>query len=608
MKIQSLHNKIANKLLEYTNFELNALIYSKNSENGDFSIHTSRLENKHAIESIISNFDLPHIQAVIQLRGSICFFVDKKSISRDILNTIFKENETYGMKEKNGKLVVVEYSSPNIAKKFHPGHFRNTVLGNFIDNLLKANGYQTYTINYLGDWGKQFGLIGVGFNKYGNEDEMERDPIKHLYDVYVSINKDAENDKKIDENAKAWFADLEKGKEKNVRMWKRFRDMSIEKYKKLYQLMNCSFDEYSGESYYALKSKEIIATIENKQKEVKQNIKESLDVNFKINDNSKYKKTEVKQNNKESLDVDFLKNDDNDNSKYIQTSFGKLCVIKNDGSTLYSTRDIAAAVDRLDRLNPDEILYVVASQQDLYFKQLFNIFQILGYGYKNNEFIFKHINYGMVNGMSTRKGTVVFLEDILNEAKEVMLSKMKKNEEKFKQINDVNKTCEILALSALVIQDFSAKRIKNYDFNMERNTETNGFTGPYLQYMHCRLMSLEDKNKELINKYLQKGELENQILNDEYNPIFLNDKTIEIIYFLFKYPFIIERCKENYEPSTLVTYLMDLCKSVNSIISDLRVMGEENKIAITRLYFYKCVRIVVGNGIRILGLTPLERM
>lgn len=444
-----------------------------------------------------------------------------------------------------------------------------------------ANGYKTHTINYLGDWGKQFGLIGVGYEKYGDEEKMKKDPIKHLYDIYVKINNEKTDANDLDERAKSWFTELENGKEENVKMWKRFREMSVEKYKSLYKTMNCKFDEYSGESYYALKGKEIVKKLEDKQNEI-------------VKDVSEY----------------FLKNDEKDNSKYIETKYGKICVVKNDGSTLYSTRDIAACIDRLERINPDKMLYVVASQQDLYFQQLFDIFQKIGYGYKNGEFILKHINYGMVNGMSTRKGTVVFLEDIITEAKEVMLNKMKDNKEKFEQIKNVDETCEVLALSALIIQDFSAKRIKNYDFNMERNTETNGFTGPYLQYMHCRLNSLEDKNKNLID--LLKGECKDETDLAVFKKFFtndaLNEKIHDIIYNLLKYPLVVQKCMENYEPSTMVTYLMDLCKSVNSIINDARVLGVESSIGVTRLLFFKCVRNVVGNGIRLLGMTPLERM
>lgn len=579
MNIENLYDSIQTKLRKYTDFDSNALIYSKNSINGDFMIHVSRLKSFECVQKNLHELEIKHIKKVTFDKNNLCFFVDKQEVAYEILETIYKKDSYFGYQAKKDKLVVIEYSSPNIAKKFHPGHFRNTVLGNFINNLLIVNGYKTHTINYLGDWGKQFGLIGVGYEKYGDENKMKEDPIKHLYDIYVQINNDKAINNDIDEKAKMWFTDLENGKIENVKLWQRFREMSVEKYKSLYKIMNCKFDEYSGESFYAINGKQMINKLEKMQKEI-------------VQDESQY----------------FVKNDEKDNSKYIETKYGKICIVKNDGSTLYSTRDIAACFDRLERLNPDQMLYVVASQQDLYFQQLFDIFHKIGHGYKNNEFILKHINYGMVNGMSTRKGTVVFLEDIINEAKEVMLEKMKKNVEKYEKIKNVDETCQILALSALIVQDFSAKRIKNYDFNMERNTETNGFTGPYLQYMHCRLISIEDKNKDLLQLYKNDDASDIDTHKTCYTSQAFDEKVFDIIYYLLKYPLVVRKCMDNYEPSTMLTYLMDLCKMVNSIINQNKVLGEENKIGVTRLLFFRCVRIVVGNGIRLLGMTPLERM
>ncbi|KAM0675060.1 arginyl-tRNA synthetase [Gurleya vavrai] len=635
MKLEDIHNEILTELSKYTKLDPASLMYSKNKNNGDLMIHSSKIQNDNIVNSILEKFVSKNIVKVSFTNNIINFFVDKKKISKEIIKTIFKENENFGIHADKNELFVVEFSSPNIAKRFHPGHFRNTVLGNFINNLVKANGYKTHTINYLGDWGKQFGIIGVGFEKYGSEEKMQQDPIKHLYEIYVKINNDIKNDPKIDEEAKGWFTDLENGKEENYKMWKRCRDMSVEKYKKLYQTMNCSFDEYSGESFYANKGKEIIVKIEEKQKanfeaykkqnddttnfdEKENKIEQGLknlnisnnDTNNNLinNDLNNIVENITDDKNKKKFFENILKSDQNDNSKYIETKYGKICVIKNDGSTLYSTRDIAAAIDRLERLKPSQMLYVVASQQDLYFQQLFDVFKMIGYGMKEDKFICKHINYGMVNGMSTRKGTVVFLEDILCEAKEVMLQKMKNNMEKFNQIKDVDNTCLILALSALVIQDFSSKRIKNYDFNMERNTGTTGFTGPYLQYLHCRLVSLEDKNSELTDKYMKSTEDLLINFDKEFISDFFYENVCEVIYFLSKYPYTIQRCMDNYEPSTMITYLMDLCKMVSSIIGDLKVLGVEEKLGLSRLYFYKAVRIVLCNGIKLLGLTPLERM
>ncbi|EJW03420.1 hypothetical protein EDEG_02240 [Edhazardia aedis USNM 41457] len=746
MKIQEIYDEVVQKLRQYAQFDPNSFLHTRTPENGDFSIHETRLKPYTNIEEILSDYRSPSISRVLYTNKSLYFQVDKKSLQRRIITDIIVENDKFGTKPCKNKLIVVEYSSPNIAKKFHPGHLRTTILGSFINNLLKSQGYKTHCINYLGDWGKQFGLIGVGFSQYGQESEMQKDPIKHLYDIYVKINADAKANDLIDLKAKQWFKNLENGKKTHLEMWQRCRDMSIEKYKELYKILNCYFDEYSGESFYAQKCKQVVEklsvinssnkdnfkvmksvhqelfdlfkdsipkenpeciNIENKENENKsalalenildgnksdENLVKCPNINdlikkyessVKLSTTYSKKKTENTSStspseiysrknlkNVKKIDEvieqipgsdDFLIKNDEDGSKFIETKHGKLCVIKNDGSTLYSTRDIAAVIDRVIRLNPHKIIYVVASQQDLYFKQLFDILESIqvtkisklkdiqyncipnnfskNIAYKNNgknvekeiHTSFEHVNYGMVNGMSTRKGDVVFLEDIIEISKQIMLTKMHADNDKIVEIQDTDKTAQILAVSALIIQDFSAKRIKNYNFDMERNTKTTGSTGPYLQYLHCRLASIEDKNKNLVDSIIsemikpkEEGTTNSETLCEisdetrhEYiakyivkNADFdlLDEKLKEIVFSLCKYPYVLEKCLANYEPSTMVTYLMDLAKSVSSIIREIRVMDVEKNIAITRLAFYKAVKIVLGNGMRILGMEPLERM
>lgn len=626
MKIQDIHAEI---LSYFPNLPSDALHYTKNTAHGDFMINTFKYP--HLIIPTIQNI------SIAPQKTTIYFTVDKASIGPSILRSILLK-PNYGSHKPTGLFYIIEYSSPNIAKKFHPGHLRTTVLGNFIKNLCEVMGIKTHSINYLGDWGKQFGLLGVGFERFGCEQEMMRDPIKHLYDVYVRTNAEG-----LDDEAKAWFTDLETGKKENIELWQRFRRLSVEKYKELYEVLNCRFDEYSGESLYGEMGREIVNRLENNEPivESKEDVKKKIMrkvvrkmekyvdalfekellksttgleelgikddiVNRKQRKDANTVKNSIKvraEKNKIKPEKKLVKKDDNDESRYIETSHGKLCVLKNDGSTLYSTRDLAAAVDRIKRFNPDKIIYVVASQQDLYFKQLFECLHRAGVGFKKNESIFQHVNYGMVEGMSTRKGNVEFLEDIIDEARNVMLNKMKDNKDKFDKIEDIDKTAEILAVSALIVHDFDAKRIKNYRFNMNQCTEINGFTGPYLQYVHCRLKSIEDRNKGLFDF--------DGLTEENFDSIYAGsteEKLNEIIFTLSKYPLTLEKCMVNYEPSTLVTYLMDLCKSVNGIVSQYKVLNEVRDVAIKRLVFYRAARIVLGNGLKVLGITPLDRM
>lgn len=604
MKIQDLKDKISSY---FPKLPKDAVQYTKNAKLGDFMIHTFKYPN----------IEIPTIpNTIIMKQGTTLYFtMDKTALAPSILKSILFD-PYFSKKKPTGQFFIIEYSSPNIAKKFHPGHLRTTILGNFIKNLCETMGVKTHSINYLGDWGKQFGLLGVGFEKFGSEEEMIKDPLKHLYDVYVKTNT-----MDLNEEAKAWFTELESGNKENLALWCRFRELSIEKYKELYAVLNCKFDEYSGESLYGEMGRTFINMLENKES-ISDYINEKMEVEI-INNKLGHLRTEEEQiildkdidipgtipKKETCLENETIKcgsivqKDENAESRYIDTSFGKVCVLKKDGSTLYVTRDIAAIVDRIIRFNPDKIIYVVASQQDLHFKQLFECMHMANVGYKNGENILEHINYGLVEGMSTRKGNVEFLEDIIDEARNVMLDKMKANINNLDQIDDINKTSEILAVTALIVHDFSARRIKGYKFNINECTEIHGFTGPYLQYTHCRLRSIENKNLDV-------GDFEN-LNNNNLDEIYSgksDEKLNEIVFTLSKYPYILEKCMIDFEPSLLVNYLMDLCKSINGIISLFRVMNEEKELAVKRLIFYRSCRIVLGNGLKVLGITPLDRM
>lgn len=645
MKIHDIHHYI---LTHFPQIPPENIHYTKNTKQGDFVIHTFTHPN-------LQLPTIPHV-TINQQPKMLYLTVNKAAFAPSIIKSILL-TPNYGHKVFSDLFYVIEYSSPNIAKKFHPGHLRTTILGNYIKNICEAMGINTYSINYLGDWGKQFGLVGVGFEKFGSEEEMEKDALKHLYNVYVKTSG-----MDLDEEARTWFRDLERGNENNVLLWKRFRDLSIEKYKELYAILNCKFDEYSGESLYGEMGREIILKLENNEEIINAKVIEQNDLKREIKNLDDNESKEVKklieffegyeankdnekkinmsnENTKDNSVADILnksdknkddknsnsnianistvvdeerlylekesivKKDDGEESRYIETSCGKVCVMKRDGSTLYVTRDIAAVVDRITRLNPDKIIYVVASQQDLYLKQLFEITHMAGIGFKNGENILHHINYGMIEGMSTRKGNVEFLEDIIDEARNVMLEKMKNNKEKYEKIENIEKTAEILAVTALIIHDFDAKRIKGYKFNIEQCTEINGFTGPYLQYVHCRLKSIEDKNNNLID--LEK------LTEDEIKSIYtgeIDEKISEIIFTLAKYPLVLEKSFAGFEPSFLVSYLMDLCKSINGIVSNYKVLNTERSVALKRLLFYRGARIVLGNGLKILGIIPLNRM
>ena len=397
------------------------------------------------------------------------FFFKSEPLTQLVIPAIIKGQQSYGTNHKLGlrdladpskgkQKVVVEFSSPNIAKPFHAGHLRSTIIGGFLSNVFEAAGWDVLRINYLGDWGRQFGVLAVGFKKYGSEDKLKEDPIGHLYDVYVAINKDSEPEQakikgireevearqtagkdtvelekelaqlegeSVNENARQFFKRLEGGDEEARALWSRFRDLSIEKYQKTYARLNINYDYYSGESQVEL------SRMDDAVKRLEE--------------------TGVSEDSKGAVIVDMTKSTD----KKIK-ALGKALVRKTDGSSLYLTRDIAEAVKRYENYHFDKMIYVVASQQDLYLKQLFKILELMGH----QEVVEKcqHVTFGMVLGMSTRKGTVKFLDDILRDVGEKMHEVMQKNQSKYQQVENPQQTADTLGITAVMVQDMTGKR------------------------------------------------------------------------------------------------------------------------------------------------------
>lgn len=487
------------------------------------------------------------------------FTINKSIVVEQVLKAVFAAQEKWGCSTSGeGKSVIVEYSSPNIAKPFHAGHLRSTIIGNFLYQLHKMLGFKVVSINYLGDWGKQYGLLAVGFDKFGSKEKLVADPIKHLYDVYVAINDEArlseENDKTINDSARAYFKRMENGDEDALALWRQFRDLSIAEYKRIYGRLNVAFDVYSGESLQGPGMLRAMQELEDKKLL-------SEDKNAKL----------------VNLEAQKL---------------NKVLVQKSDGTTLYITRDIAAATSRYEEYNFDKMFYVVAMQQDLHFQQLFAILQLLDKEYAPKC---QHINFGMVRGMSTRKGQVVFLADILDEAKRTMLEVMNKNPEKFAEIEDPEETADLVGLSAVVVQDLSAKRIKDYDFSWERVCDFTGDTGPYLQYQHARLSSMERKAGVKVT-----GDIDYALLSE---PV-----AQDLSRMIGKFPEVVAHAGSTLEPVTIVSYLFDLAHLVAQAHGVLWVKNREANIAEARMALFWAARITLGNGLRLLGLKPLDRM
>jgi len=362
-----------------------------------------------------------------------------------------------------------------------------------------------------------------------------------------------------DDEARAFFARMEAGDANAVALWKRFRELSIEKYKDAYARLNIEYDVYSGESQVSKEAMETVKTM-MKEKGLSEESHGAVIVNL-----TKYSK-----------------------------KLGKAMVQKNDGTSLYLTRDIGAAMERYQKYNFDKMIYVVATQQDLHLQQLFKILELLGFEWANRC---QHVNFGMVLGMSTRKGTVVFLDDILAEAKERMHEVMRKNEEKYSQVDDPEYVANNVGRTGVMIQDMSGKRINNYKFDMDRMTSFEGDTGPYLQYAHTRLCSI-----------MRKANIPAEQIKSADTTLLTETHATNLVRCLAQYPDVLQNTLKTLEPATVVTYLFKMTHLLSSSYDVLRVLGEEEGTMCARLALYESARQVLSNGMKLLGLTPVERM
>ncbi|KAI7978130.1 hypothetical protein EIK77_009670 [Talaromyces pinophilus] len=467
---------ISEKLAEVTSIDPQ-LIYTKLAwtstlDKGDLNLPVAALQIKGkkpqdlAVELAEKFPESDLVEKPTTFGVHLQFFFKPGPLTKTVISRILENKTTYGTNgnlglrdpsdpSKGQKKVIVEFSSPNIAKPFHAGHLRSTIIGGFIANLFTITGWEVIKMNYLGDWGKQYGLLANGFERYGSEEALQKDPINHLFDVYVKINKDmAEQEAPIkelretikqkkeknedvsaeeaelqklvdasdDEKARRYFKSMEDGDPEALALWKRFRDLSIEKYKQTYARLNIDFDVYSGES---------------------QVLPESLQKAYET-----MEKSGVSEKSEGAVIVDF--------TKHKFKKLGKAIVVRKDGTPLYLTRDIGAIVERHEKYQFDKMIYVVAAQQDLHLAQLFKVTELMGY--KDIADKCQHINFGMVRGMSTRKGTVKFLDDILRDVADKMHEVMKRNEDKYVQVDDPLATADTLGITAVMVQDMSGKR------------------------------------------------------------------------------------------------------------------------------------------------------
>ncbi|NWV11493.1 SYRM protein, partial [Ptilonorhynchus violaceus] len=498
--------------------------------------------------------------------GTVNFTINRELLAKTVLQQVWKDGSEYGVKSElfstvPRQKVVIEFSSPNIAKKFHIGHLRSTIVGNFIANLKAALGHEVVRINYLGDWGMQFGLLGVGFQSFGNKEKLKSSPLQHLFEVYVQINKAAEdeNTKKL---AKDFFRKLEEHDEQTLSIWKQFRDLSIEEYIRIYKRLGVHFDEYSGESFYQEKAQEVLKILDNKgllQKTIK---------GTGIVDLS------------EKKDLSLVST-----------------VMRSDGTSLYITRqvspsvDLAAAIDRMNKHSWDTMIYVTDKSQSNHFQHLFQILKLMGYDWAERC---QHVSFGLVQGMKTRRGEVIFLEDVLNEVRSRMLQNMTSTKTT-KEIQDPVETAEKVGLAALIIQDFRGLLSSDYQFSWDRALQSRGDTGVFLQYTHARLHSLKQMHG-------------NAELTDVNVACLQEPDAISVLQHLLRYDEVLYRSSQDLQPKHIVSYLLTLSHLAAVAHKTLPVRGSAPEVAQARLCLFQAARSVLANGMKLLGITPVTQM
>ena len=495
---------------------------------------------------------------VQQVNAYVNMFISKEEFVEEVVEEVMAKGDEYGRSNVGeGKPVIVEFSSPNIAKPFHIGHIRSTVIGNSINLLWDAMGYKVTRINHLGDYGTQFGKMIVAYRHWGNEEDVRREPIKTLLHYYTKFHEEAEKDPSLDDEARETFAKLEQGGKEETELWQWFRDESLKEFKRVYNMLGIEYDSYAGESFYSDKMPAVVQELKDKNLLVESNGAEIVDL-------EPYGLTPAP-------------------------------ILKSDGSTLYITRDLACAKYRKATYDFYKNIYVVASQQNLHFQQLKKILELMGYEWSKDII---HVPFGLVSleegTMSTRHGRVVFLEDVLNRAIDETREIIK---EKGVATDNIEETAKQVGVGAVVFNELSNNRIKDYVFSWKQVLDFNGETGPYVQYTYARCASIlrnaGDDAKDLSG----------------FDPSYI---TGEAAYTLAKEIYaltdVIIEAGEKYEPSILTRHIVDMAQAFNKFYHDEHILTDDKEERKAKLALVVAAKTAIKNGLRLLGMEAPERM
>lgn len=536
----------------------------KEESNGDYAFPCFKLAKElrqspvkiaaNIKENIEINQDV--ISKIEDVNGYLNFFVSKEEIVKTTINKFKLQKENYGKSEiGKGKTVIVEYSSPNIAKPFHIGHLKTTIIGNSLYKIYQYLGFNTIGINHLGDYGTQFAKLIEGYKRWGNEYDFGTEPIDKLADIYKRINEACEQDEAVLEQCRETFKRLEDGDEYCTELWNRFKELSLKEFNKIYDLLGIKFDSLKGEAFYAGKMNEIIRLLAETGRLTESQGAKIVDLT------------------EEGIDTP--------------------CIIqKADGTSIYATRDLAAILYRIKTYDFDKCLYVVGEEQSLYFKQIFAIAKILGVDEKYVKGL-EHVNYGMIRlpegKMSSRKGNFVKVTDLLNEAITKSMNIIESRDIANKEL-----VAKQVGIGAIIFDDLAESRVKNQVFDLNAALNFNGETGPYIQYMAVRTKSVLEKAG-----YIPEEINESKITDDA---------SIKIIKLIDNFYNIIIQAMEKSEPSIISKYLIELAKSYSYFYGQNKIICEDKELQDARLYITYMTKVILTNGLGLLGIEVPDKM
>ena len=532
-------------------------------ELGDFAFPCFRLAKtmRKAPQMIANDIkeaigDVDFLQE-IQVQGAYLNFFVKKELFIETMVTASMADDFGSSTEGNGQTICIDYSSPNVAKNFHVGHLRTTIIGNSLYKIYSKLGYKVVRINHLGDWGTQFGKLIVAYKAWGSEEAVKKDGVAELMKLYVKFHEEAEKNPELNDEARAWFAKMEHGDEEALKIWQWFKDISLVEYKRTYDLLGMDFDYYLGESFYRDKCQDVVDQLTNANL-----LKES----------------------EGAMIVDLSDYD-----------MAPCIVTKKDGSSIYATRDLAAIFYRKNTYHFTKCLYVTGQEQKLHFKQVFKVVELLGNEWAKDQLV--HIPYGLVSlegaKLSTRSGNIIYAEDILLEA----IAKIKEIiNEKNPDLPDKDETAKKIGVGAVLFNDLYNQRIKDVSFKWEKLLNFDGETGPYVQYTHARCCSILKK----LDGFTPSADIDYSVLTDV--------EAMELLKEINRFPKIVKDASERYEPSAVARFAVDVAQAFNKFYNACRIHVEEENVRNARATLVYITKKTIKDAMELLGIDCPEQM